>query len=83
MWDPLIIDLVNYQLKNTTCANGENNSSPLEYPTNTTNAYENRSPDEFKQYLENIFNNGKPFIQYQWHLNLRKKRKKHYCGGYY
>ena len=83
MWDQLIIDLVNYQLKNTTYANGENNGSLLEYPTDITNSYENRSPDEFKEYIENIFNNGKPFIQYQMHPNLRKRRKKRYCGGYY
>jgi hypothetical protein len=83
MWDPLIIDLVNYQLKNTTNANGENNSYPFEYPTNINNAYENRSPDEFKEYIENIFNNGKPFTQYQMHLNLRKRRKERYCSGYY
>ena len=83
MWDPLIIDLVNYQLKNTTYANGENNSPPIEYPTDITYTSENRSPDEFKEYIENIFNNGKPFIQYQMHFNLRKKRKEHYCGGYY
>ena len=82
-WDSAIVDLINYQLKNTTFTNGEKLNSPLENQISTSDEYENRSPEEFKAYIEELFQNRNKFNQYQGHFNVRKKRKKRYCGDCY